>query len=143
MKYEFEELFTKTDKNCRFYKAEGKELHLNNELGVLRGISDCSWAIKEKASDTENLLDILKVYKRTYEDCVAREAAKREDALLYSIGSLRGIAYCIEEITGEREIIHTLSTMVFIDQAYDYNAFTEFIEKQNEILSAEKMPWDK
>lgn len=142
MKYEFEELFTRTDKNCEFYKRENKELHLHNELGVLRGISDCSFGHGGKTEKTEYLLDILKVYKRTYEDCIAREKENREDALLYSIGSLRGIAYCIEEISGE-ELCETLSAMVFIDKAFDYNAFVKFIGKQREILSAEKMPWDK
>lgn len=136
----FEELSNRTNHICKFYKDENKELHLTNELGVQRGVSDCLWIVKEKAADTENLLDVFKIYRRAYENCTANE--NNRDALLHFIGSLRGAAYCIEELTGE-EIGETLSTMVLIDKAFDYNAFVNFIVKQNEILSEEKMPWDK
>lgn len=36
-----EEIFGRTLNNCRFYEKEGKETHLLNEIGVLRGIAYC------------------------------------------------------------------------------------------------------
>lgn len=34
-------IFERTLNNCEFYKDEGKEAHLLNEIGVLRGIAYC------------------------------------------------------------------------------------------------------
>lgn len=38
-------LYNRTMKNCRFYMENGKEDHLLNEIGVLRGIAYCMEAV--------------------------------------------------------------------------------------------------
>ena len=56
MATEFENMFERTMNNCRFYKRENMEMHLLNEIGVLRGIHYCLEACGRTQIDNEAFL---------------------------------------------------------------------------------------
>lgn len=49
------ELFNRTYRNCKHYKECGKDQHLLNEIGVLRGIAYCIGEIVGE----ENLFSVI------------------------------------------------------------------------------------
>lgn len=56
---------------------------------------------------------LLRVYSRTYNNCIFYEKENRKADLLNEIGVLRGIAYCIEEIVGEDNLFHEINFYTF------------------------------
>ena len=70
----------------------------------------------------KNLGKLQALYNRTLKNCYYYESMGNKAALLNEIGVLRGIAYCIEEITSES-----------LDHYIVWDDFKEMIEKQQEL----------
>ena len=56
---------------------------------------------------------LLRVYSRTYNNCIFYQSENRKAELLNEIGVLRGIAYCIEEIVGEDNLFKEINFFTF------------------------------
>ena len=52
-------LYERTMSNCQFYEREGKQAHLLNEIGVLRGIAYCMEAFGEPPFQDPEFLRLI------------------------------------------------------------------------------------
>lgn len=68
---------------------------------------------------------VLELYSRTYRNCEHYKEEGNEKALLNEIGVLRGIAYCLEAITGDN-----------LFNEIDFCKFRTMIDEQNRLRNA-------
>lgn len=74
-----------------------------------------------------NSENIIAMYNRTYSNCKFYLEQGSNKHLLNEIGTLRGIAYCIESIIGGDNLNNVI----------DFPAFIEMIGKRSELLETE------
>jgi len=66
---------------------------------------------------------LLRLYCRTYKNCLFYKEQGDEKALLNEVGVLRGIVYCLEAIVGENNVFMEIN----------FCSFNEMIQEQNRL----------
>ena len=139
-----EEIYNRTVNNHAFYEKKEAPLHEANERGCKDAIAHCLyWYIGQNnfSNRAEAISTALSVYAVGFESY--KESKEKEYCFgdhIYDIGYLRGVAYCLDELTEEEKGFYdVLSTMSLIDKAFDPNTFMAAIEEQNKILVPEKV----
>lgn len=67
--------------------------------------------------------DMIRLYERTYKNCLFYQSEGRKVELLNEIGVLRGIVYCIESVIGSDNVYRLIN----------FSEFTKMMEEQQKM----------